>query len=77
MQAITEGLLKISVNQPLFKLLGKDVTFHWDFNCQVAFEKVKGKLYIAPVLRGPNWALPFHISTDASETVVRASLGKK
>ncbi|CAF4414943.1 unnamed protein product, partial [Adineta steineri] len=25
---------------------------------------------MAPVLRGPDWKLPFHISTDASNTTV-------
>jgi hypothetical protein len=30
-----------------------------------------------PVLKGPNWTLPFHIFTDASDTAVGASLGQK
>ena len=29
----------------------------------------------APILRGPNWALPFHISSDASNTAIGAVLG--
>ena len=32
---------------------------------------------MAPVLRGPNWALPFHISTDASDTAIGGVLGQK
>ena len=32
---------------------------------------------MAPVLRGTNWALPFHISTDAYETAIGGLLGKK
>jgi hypothetical protein len=32
---------------------------------------------MAPVLRGPNWSLPFHISTDASNTALGGVLGKK
>eukprot|EP00253_Pinus_taeda_P006977 PITA_06977 len=35
------------------------------------------KLSTAPILRGPNWNLPFHIFTDASDTAVGASLGQK
>eukprot|EP00253_Pinus_taeda_P026994 PITA_26994 len=62
---------------PLFKLLTKDVLFNWNENCQQAFELLKNKLSTAPVLRGPNWSLPFHIFTDASETAVGASLGQK
>ena len=62
---------------PLFKLLLKDVNFTLDTNCQSAFQTLKEKLSIAPILRGPNWTLPFHISTDASATAIGASLGQK
>eukprot|EP00253_Pinus_taeda_P030101 PITA_30101 len=62
---------------PLFKLLSKDVNFSWNENCQHAFDLLKQKLSTAPILRGPNWSLPFHIFTDASDTAVGASLGQK
>ena len=65
------------IDFPLFKLLSKDVHFHWDTNCQVAFQKLKDKLSSAPILRGPNWAFPFHISTYASDTTIGESLGQK
>ena len=68
-----EHFSKISL--PLFKLLTKDVLFNWNENCQQAFEVLKKKLSTALVLRGPNWSLPFHIFTDASDTAVGASLG--
>jgi hypothetical protein len=32
---------------------------------------------MAPVLRGPNWSLPFHISTDALDTALGGVLGQK
>ena len=35
---------------PLFKLLSKDIHFHWDTNCQVAFHKLKDKLLSTPIL---------------------------
>jgi hypothetical protein len=61
----------------MFGLLIKDVDFLWTEQCQTAFETLKAKLSMAPVLRGPNWALPFHISTDASDTAIGGVLGKK
>jgi hypothetical protein len=38
---------------------------------------MKAKLSVAPVLRGPNWALPFHISTNVSDTAIGGVLGQK
>jgi hypothetical protein len=32
---------------------------------------------MALVIRGTNWNLPFHISTDASDTAIGRELGKK
>jgi hypothetical protein len=62
---------------PLFKLLTKDTNFSWDDLCQNAFEVLKVKLTKEPILRGPNWSLPFHISTNASNTTLRAVLGQQ
>ena len=62
---------------PLFKLLARDTPFNWNDNCQQAFETLKEKLSTTPVLKGPNWNLPFHIFIDAPDTTVNASLGQK
>jgi hypothetical protein len=62
---------------PLFKLLSKDVEFSWNDQCQHAFETLKENIFVAPILRGPNWSLPFHISMDASDTTLGDVLGKK
>ena len=56
----------------MFKLLTKDAHFVWDSQCQIAFEILKEKLSTTPVLQGQNWSLPFHISTDASDTTLGA-----
>eukprot|EP00253_Pinus_taeda_P032971 PITA_32971 len=61
---------------PLFGLLGKDVEFKWIDNCQEALDALKGKLVTAPILRGPSWALPFHIHTDASNKAIGVALGQ-
>eukprot|EP00253_Pinus_taeda_P008492 PITA_08492 len=70
-----ENFSKIA--QPLFKLLARDIEFQWTTSCQNAFQILKDKLSVAPILRGPNWSLPFHISTDASDTAIGTSLGQK
>ena len=44
---------------PLFKLLMKDIEFQWTESCQSAFEVLKAKLSVAPILRGLDWSLPF------------------
>ena len=70
-----ENFTKIAT--PNFKLLIKDVEFQWTESCQNAFEILKAKLSVAPILRGPNWTLPFHISTDASDMAIGGVLGQK
>eukprot|EP00253_Pinus_taeda_P012524 PITA_12524 len=64
------------LTSPLFGLLGKDVEFIWTSNCQEALDALKGKLVTFPILRGPNWALPFHIHTYASNKAIGAALGQ-
>jgi hypothetical protein len=63
-----ENFTKIAT--PMFRLPIKDVDFLWSEYCQTSFETLKSKLYVAQVLRGPNWALQFHISIDASDTAI-------
>jgi len=61
---------------PFFGLLGKDVEFIWSENCQEALDTLKSKLVTTSILRGPNWAIPFHIHTDASNKEIGAALGQ-
>jgi len=69
-----KGFSKLAL--PFFGLLGKDVEFIWTDNCQEALDTLKSKLVTAPISRGPNWALPFHIHTDASNIAIGAALGQ-
>ena len=62
---------------PLFTLLMKDVQFNWNDACQTTFTELKKRLSTTPILRGPIWALPFHISSDASDTAIGAVLGQQ
>eukprot|EP00253_Pinus_taeda_P031454 PITA_31454 len=61
---------------PLFGLLAKDSEFIWSKSSQEALNILKGKLTTAPILRGTNWALPFHIHADALHKAIGVALGK-
>jgi hypothetical protein len=63
------------VAHPLFQLLTKDSDFVWTEDCDAAFTRIKELVFSAPILRGTDWALPFHIHTDASQTSIGAVLG--
>lgn len=41
-----------------------------------ALDTLKNKLITALILRGPNWALPFHIHVDASNKDIGETLGQ-
>ncbi|RVW58248.1 Retrovirus-related Pol polyprotein from transposon 17.6 [Vitis vinifera] len=45
--------------RPLCELLVKDAKFIWDDRCQRSFEELKLFLTTAPIVRAPNWQLPF------------------
>ena len=62
--------------EPMFKLLTKDVEFQWTESCQSAFNVLKDKLLVAPILRGPNSSLQFHIYIDAYDTTIGGVLGE-
>ena len=50
---------------PLTKLTGK--TFHWDEDCQRAFDQMKAVIATDALLVHPDHNLPFDIETDASD----------
>jgi hypothetical protein len=61
----------------MFGLLIKDIDCFCTEQCQTTIETLKAKLSVAPVLRGPNWTLPFHISIDAFDTTIGGLIGQK
>ena len=69
------GFSKIA--NPLYKLLKKDTKFVWDENDQKSFEELKAYLTIAPIVRAPNWKLPFEVMCDASDLAIGAVLGQR
>jgi hypothetical protein len=55
----------------------KNAEFKWTNQCEEAFKTLKHKVSTAPILRAPDWTLPFHISSDASDTAIGAVLGQE
>ena len=63
--------------RPLCELLVNDAKFVWDDRCQRSFEDLKLLLTTAPIVRAPNWQLPFEVMCDASDFAIGAVLGKR
>ncbi|RVW70085.1 Retrovirus-related Pol polyprotein from transposon 17.6 [Vitis vinifera] len=55
------------IAKPLCELLVKDAKFEWDDKCQRSFELLKQFLTSAPIVRAPNWELPFEVMCDSSD----------
>ena len=65
------------IAKPLYKLLEKDAKFIWDEDCQKSFGELKAYLNTAPIVRAPNWKLPFEVMCDASDLAIGAVLGQR
>ena len=65
------------IAKPLYKLVEKDAKFEWDAECQEKFEEFKEYLTTTPIVRAPNWHLPFEVMCDASDLAVGAVLGQR
>ncbi|WKA10727.1 hypothetical protein VitviT2T_028285 [Vitis vinifera] len=65
------------LSRPLCELLAKDAKFVWDERCQKSFDQLKQFLTTAPIVRAPNWQLPFKVMCDASDFAIGAVLGQR
>ena len=63
--------------KPLYKLLEKDAKFIWDADFQKSIEELKAFLTTAPIVRAPNWQLPFEVMCDASDLAIGVVLGQR
>src|SRR6218665_1964779 len=57
---------------PLTAPLKKNVPFRWSEAANAAFVDLKSRLASRPILRPPNYDLPFSVAVDASETCLGA-----
>ena len=58
----------------LSNLLKKNVTFQWTDEAEIAFWDIKSRLASRPILRSPNFDLPFCIAVDASDLALGSVL---
>ena len=49
------------IAKPFYKLLEKDAKFAWNDEYQRNFKELKAYLTTAPIVRAPNWQLPFEV----------------
>ena len=52
---------------PLTDLLRKNKSFVWTQDCEHSFKSLKDALCAYPILRAPNFSLPFKLACDASD----------
>ena len=57
--------------------MDKDAKFIWDERCQKSFAQLKQFFTTTPIVRAPNWQLPFEVMCDASDFVIGAVLGQR
>ena len=60
------------ISRPLTNILQKYVPFAFDDDCVKAFEILKKALIFAPIVKPPDWNLPFEIMCDTSDYAVGA-----
>ena len=64
------------IASPLNHLTRKNVPFIWNSDCETAFVALKSRLSSPPILAYPNFDLPFHLYTDASQYALGYVLGQ-
>ena len=65
------------ISRPLCRLLEKDAKFDFDESCKSAFEEIKSRLVLTPIMLTPNWNKEFEIMCDVSDYAMGAVLGQR
>lgn len=63
--------------KPLTRLTAKNVKFEWTDDAEGAFQSLKQRLVEAPILRYPDFRIPFVLATDASQYALGAVLSQR
>src|SRR5580698_2282554 len=66
-----------AISRPMCHLLSKDAPFIWTEACENAFGKLKASLTTPPIVRAPDWAMPFELMCDANDYAIGAVLGQR
>ena len=53
------------------------LNFKWFDKCDTSFTNLKKLVSTAPILCGPKWEFPFHISTNVLDVVIGVVLGQE
>lgn len=64
------------ISYPLDKLTRKSDPYTWGTSEGEAFEELKNRLVVAPILAYPNWDREFHVHVDASNFAIGATLAQ-
>ena len=59
------------------RLLEKDAKFDFNESCRFAFDEIKSRLVIDPIMLTPDWNNDFEILCDVSDYAMGAVLGQR
>ena len=65
------------ISRPLCRLLEKDAKFDFVELCRFAFEEIKSKLVIDPIMATPDWNQEFEIMCDVNDYTMGAVLRQR
>ena len=65
-----------AIAAPLFALTRKEALFHWNEDCQAAFNQLKTRLTTSPITAFPDFSQAFRLYTDASTAGLGAILAQ-
>ena len=65
------------ISRPLCRLLEKDAKFDFDESCRSAFEEIKSRLVLAPIMLRQDWNNEFEIMFNASDYTMGDVLGQR